>query len=99
MWIWNLVRDRFPEAVQGVHPWHATEHLWAVAHVLHPEDEVVAAAWIKPLKEKLLASQAVEVITELDQVLQHLRGARRATGQAERNYLDHNRTRLDYQGF
>jgi len=98
VWIWNLVRDRFPEAVQRLDPWHALEHLWAVAHALHPEDETAAAAWIKPLKEKLLASQAVEVIAELDQVLKQLRGARRATVQAERNYLENNRDRLDYRG-
>ena len=30
VWIWNLVRDRFPEAVQRLDPWHALEHLWAV---------------------------------------------------------------------
>ena len=98
VWIWNLVRDRFPEAVQRLDPWHALEHLWAVAHALHPQDEAAAAAWIKPLKEKLLASQAVEVIDELDHVLKPLRGARRATVQAERNYLENNRERLDYRG-
>jgi len=98
VWIWNLVRDRFPEAVQRLDPWHALEHLWSVAHALHPDDETAAAAWIKPLREKLLASQAVEVIAELGQVLKQLRGARRATVQAERNYLENNRDRLDYRG-
>jgi hypothetical protein len=38
-----------------------------VAHALQPEDEAAAAAWIKPLKEKLLAGDGVEVIDELDQ--------------------------------
>jgi hypothetical protein len=50
------------------------------------------------MKEKLLASQAVEVIAELDSVLTRLRGARRAAVQAERNYLENNRDRLDYLG-
>jgi hypothetical protein len=97
VWIWNLVRDRFAEARQRLDPWHALQHLWAVAHALHPEDEA-AAAWIKPLKEKLLASQATEVINELDAVFPRLRGARRAVVQAERNYLENNRDRLDYRG-
>ncbi|HEY9172167.1 MAG TPA: hypothetical protein VI136_07785 [Verrucomicrobiae bacterium] len=35
---------------------------------------------------------------ELDEVLPRLRGTRRATVQAERNYLENNRDRLDYQG-
>jgi hypothetical protein len=47
-------------------PWHALRHLWAVANALHPEDEAAAAQWIKPLKDKLLESQAAEVIAELD---------------------------------
>jgi len=45
-----------------------------------------------------LAVQATEVINELDAVLPRLRGARRAAVQAERNYLENNRDRLDYRG-
>lgn len=98
VWIWNIVGDRFSEARQRLDPWHALEHLWAVAHALHPEDEAAAAAWIKPLKEKLLASDGVELINDLDSLLTKLRGSRREAVQAERNYLDNNRDRLDYQG-
>jgi hypothetical protein len=98
IWIWNIVEDRFAGARQRLDPWHALEHLWAVAHALHPEDEAAAAAWIKPLKEKLLAGDGIEVITDLDDLLKKLRGSRREAVQAERNYLDNNRERLDYQG-
>jgi hypothetical protein len=98
VWIWNLTEDRFAGARQRLDPWHALQHLWAVAHALHPEDEAAAAAWIKPLKDKLLDSQAVEVIDELDGVLKSLRGSRRKAVQVERNYLEHNRERLDYRG-
>src|SRR3954466_10924720 len=96
VWIWNIVGDRFGQARQRLDPWHALEHLWAVAHALHPEDEADAAAWIKPLKEKLLAGDGVEVIDDLDCLLTKLRGARRKAVQVERNYLDNNRNRLDY---
>ena len=65
-----------------------------MAHALHPEDEAAAAAWIKPLKEKLLDSQGVKVIEELDQLLNQLQGSGREVVQAERNYLDNNRERL-----
>ncbi len=98
VWIWNLVEDRFAQARQQLDPWHALQHLWAVAHALHPEDQAAAAAWIKPLKDKLLESQAAEVIDELDSVLKRLRGSRRKAVQAERNYLENNRERLDYKG-
>ena len=98
IWIWNLVADRFAGARQRLDPWHALQHLWAVAHALHPEDDAAAQAWLQPLKAKLLASQTAEVIDELDSLLTRLRGARRAAVQAERNYLENNRDRLDYHG-
>src|SRR5436190_1490686 len=98
VWIWNIVGDRFSQARQRLDPWHALEHLWAVAHALHPEDEAGAAAWIKPLKEKLLAGDGVEVIDDLDQLISRLRGSRRQTVEAERNYLENNRDRLNYKG-
>ncbi len=98
VWIWNLAADRFAGARQRLDPWHALQHLWAVAHALYPDDDAAAAAWLKPLKEKLLQSQAVEIIEELDSLLRKLRGSRRAVVQAERNYLENNRERLDYKG-
>jgi hypothetical protein len=98
VWIWNLVADRFAGARQRLDPWHALEHLWVVAHALYPEDEAAAKAWIKPLEEKLLKSQAVEIITELDGLLKRLRGPRREVVEAQRNYLENNRDRLDYRG-
>ena len=64
----------------------------------HPEDEAAAKAWIKPLEEKLLKSQAVEIITELDGLLKRLRGPRREVVEAQRNYPENNRDRLDYRG-
>ena len=98
VWIWKLVADRFAGARQRLDPWHALEHLWAVAHALHPEDEAAAKAWIKPLEEKLLKSQAVEIISELDGLLKRLRGPRRELVEAQRNYLQNNRDRLNYRG-
>jgi len=41
-WIWNLTGDRFPQALQRLDYYHASEHLWAVAHALHPEEERAA---------------------------------------------------------
>src|ERR1051325_436648 len=42
VWIWNAVGDRFSQARQRLDPWHALQHLWAVAHALHPENEAAA---------------------------------------------------------
>lgn len=52
LWIWNLTGDRFAQAQQRLDYYHASQHLWALAHALYPEDEAAARAWIKPLIKK-----------------------------------------------
>ena len=42
VWIWNLAGDRFAQAHQRLDYYHASQHLWAVAHALHPQDEAAA---------------------------------------------------------
>jgi hypothetical protein len=98
VWIWNLVKDRFGQARQRLDPWHALQHLWAVAQALYPEDQAAAAAWLQPLKDKLLRSRVIEVIEELDGLVSKLRGSQRKVVETERNYLQNNRQRLDYKG-
>ena len=98
VWIWNLVEDRFAGARQRLDPWHALQHLWAAAHALYPDDQSAAAKWIKPLQAKLLDSQAAEVITELDTLLQKLGDSLREKVEAERDYLEKNKQRLNYTG-
>jgi hypothetical protein len=39
-WIWNLADQHFPGAVQIVDLYHARQHLWEVAALLHPQDSV-----------------------------------------------------------
>lgn len=96
VWIWKLAADRFPEARQRLDYYHASEHLWAVARAMHPEDEAAARAWVEPLVEKLKAGGGVEVIENLESLLKRLRGERREAVQSGVNYLQSHRERLDY---
>lgn len=96
MWIWNLVADRFATATQRLDFYHASQHLWAVAHALHPEDAQAAHQWIEPLLKKLKAGGAVKVIAQLKAVAKRLRAKRRATAQSELEYFQTHRHRLDY---
>jgi hypothetical protein len=97
MWIWNLARDRFGAAKQRLDFYHASQHLWAVAHALHPEDEPAARQWIEPLLKQLKAGRAMRVISQLEQVVRHLRAKRRAAAQSELEYFRNHRQRLNYQ--
>ena len=53
VWIWNIVADRLAEATGVLDFYHASQHLWAVAHTLHPEDAAAARAWVEPLLHQL----------------------------------------------
>ena len=96
LWIWNLVSDRFAQATQRLDFYHASQHLWAVAHALHPEDPSAAYQWIQPLLKKLKAGCSVKVIAELEQVTKRLRARRRTEAQRELEYFQTHRNRLNY---
>lgn len=96
MWIWNLATDRFAGAKQRLDYYHASQHLWAVAHALHPQDAQAAHRWIQPLLKKLKAGRALGVIAELELVTKRLRAKRRALVQTELEYFRTHRRRMDY---
>lgn len=96
VWIWNLADDRFAGARQRVDFYHVSQHLWSVAHTLHPDDAAAARAWVEPLLAKLKADASGEVITELEQLRERVEGAARAQVERERAYLETHRERLDY---
>jgi len=96
VWIWNLAGDRFPGARQRVDFYHVSQHLWAVAHTLHPEDAAAARAWVEPLLAKLKADASCEVITELEQLQERLEGTQAQAVQKEVTYFQTHRERMDY---
>jgi len=96
LWIWNLAGDRFGQAQQRLDYYHASQHLWAVAHALHPEDEGAARAWIKPMLQKLKAGRATSLLTDLHTLAKRLRKKKRQAVESELNYLESHRERMDY---
>lgn len=53
LWIWNLIEDRFAQATKTLDFYHGSQHLWSLAHHLHPESAQRATAWIQPLLHQL----------------------------------------------
>jgi len=96
IWIWNLTEDRFPTAEQRLDLFHGKEHLWALAHELHPADEAAARQWVKPYLKHLERGRGARVINELNTVAKRLRGARRKQLQREVNYFGANLHRMNY---
>jgi hypothetical protein len=96
LWIWNLTNDRFGQAQQRLDYYHASQHLWAVAHALHPEEEAAARAWIKPLLKKLKQGRATSLLHDLHTLAKRLRSKKRQAVECELNYLESHRKRMDY---
>ncbi|MEI6077748.1 MAG: ISKra4 family transposase [Verrucomicrobiota bacterium] len=96
LWIWNLAGDRFGGAHQRLDYFHASQHLWAVAQALHPENETAARAWVEPLLKKLQRGRAASVLTDLRTVAKRLRARKRQAVESELRYLESHAQRMDY---
>lgn len=76
--------------------YHVSQHLWALAHTLHPDEEATARAWVEPRLAQLKADESCPVITEPEQLAGRLEGAAKENVQVEVNYLQSQRQRMDY---
>lgn len=97
LWIWNLAKDRFPEARQRLDLYHAEEHLWAVAHDLHGKGTPQARAWVAPLLQQLRDDQTVAVIATLAQLKPSLLEAQQEKIQTQIEYFENNTDRMKYK--
>jgi len=100
VWIWNIVADRFAEAVGVLDFYHASQHLWALAHTLHPSEEAGARAWVEPLLHQLRHGAEAGVL----QTLQDLPAWCAQRGQVlpptagkEIHYFENHRAHLHYE--
>jgi hypothetical protein len=69
VWIWNLIEDRFEQATKTLDFYHGSEHLWALAHHLHPGVPEKARAWVEPLLESLRHEPGHRVVETLEALL------------------------------
>jgi predicted membrane protein len=97
VWIWNLVEDRFKEAVQRLDLYHANTYLWAVAKELHGTGTRESRQWVKPLLKQIRNDQVAHVITQLEELKPRLtQAAAKAVGEAI-EYYQNNRKRMKYK--
>ena len=88
-WIWNLVTDYFPDSVQIVDWYHATEYLAQAAEALFPHDAQAASRWQRERREDLYLGQTHKITEPLEQA--------GLTTQAE--YFHKHERRMQYQEF
>jgi hypothetical protein len=61
-WIWHLAAEHFPEALQIVDWYHATQYLWQVAHAVYGEGTALAKQWAKARLDELWEGQVEAVL-------------------------------------
>ena len=99
VWIWNIIEDRFISCLKGLDFYHASTHLWAVAHELFPE-EAKAKAWVEPLLHQLKHGQEAGVLSSLEALPAQRQTADRPLSellQREIAYFQTHREHLHYQ--
>lgn len=97
VWIWNLVQDRFQDAVQRLDLYHANTYLWAVANELHGTGTREARQWVKPLLKQLRNDQVAKVITHLEELQPSLQEAAAKAVTQAMEYYRNNQHRMKYK--
>jgi len=68
VWIWNLADQHFPGATQIVDLYHARQHLWKMAALLHPHDPAAKTLWMIPMKDLLDEGNIEPLVTNLREI-------------------------------
>lgn len=88
-WIWNLTDDLFPDAVQIVDWYHATEYLAHAAEALFPTNAEAARMWQTARRDDLFLGQTHKLIEPLE----------RAELTTQAAYFRTHTRRMQYQEF
>ena len=98
-WIWNLVAEHFPEAIQIVDLYHARQHLWAVARQLYPQEEVQQKAWMKVHQKRLLDKGKIEKLVGALRSIDASNPPMAEKIRTEADYFERNAERMRYPRF
>jgi hypothetical protein len=98
-WIWNLVAEHFPDAIQIVDLYHARQHLWEVARKLYPNDEVKQKAWMKVHQKRLLDKGKIKKLVDALQSIDTANPGVADKIRTEADYFERNAQRMRYPKF
>ena len=97
-WIWELAAEHFGTRTEIVDFYHATEHLWTVAHALYPDDAAAATQWAQTCRRALRRQGAAPVQAALRQACAPTREGAEIL-RRERGYFRTNAARMAYPDF
>jgi hypothetical protein len=61
-WLWQIAAAQFPQAIQILDYYHASEHLYTIAHARFGEGSPAAKGWVEARQAELLADQVGAVL-------------------------------------
>ena len=98
-WIWNLVAEHFPEAMQIVDLYHARQHLWELARRLYPNDEGKQRGWMKLHQKRLLDRGKIERLVGVLRAIPSRNPEVAEKLRTEAHYFERNAERMRYPKF
>ena len=101
-WIWNLAEQHFPGAIHIVDLYHARQHLWNVAALLHAHDPAAKKLWMIPMKDLLDDGNVAFLVTRLREIAaEHAVAHPELTAEIlkEAEYFETNTSRMRYPEF
>jgi hypothetical protein len=101
VWIWRLVAEHFPHAVQIVDLWHAREHVWKVARAVFGPGTLEATTWAEQTCRLLEQGNIEDLVAEMA-VLPAVPpepGTARSVREIEMHYFIANAARMRYPAF
>jgi hypothetical protein len=102
VWIWNLANLHFPGAIQIVDLYHARQHLWEIAALLHPNDPAAKKTWMAPMKALLDDGEIEPLVVRLREIAaEHVVSQLALTEEIlkEAEYFETNASRMNYPRF
>lgn len=94
-WVWNLQRDRWPQAVGLLDFYHGSEHLWSLGRAVHGENNPALPAWVAPLRHQVRHGQEQRALRQIAQIKKR-RGEAGKVIQREQNYFATHGRRMGY---
>jgi hypothetical protein len=98
VWIWRLAARQFPTAIQIVDFYHASQHLWSLAHARFGEETPEAKAWVEARERELKQDQLGRVLAAIA-VWNPKQAAQRKLKETEYQYFASNAERMRYGSY
>ncbi len=98
-WIWNIAKEHFPGAIEIVDLFHARQHLWDLARLLHPTDTKRRNAWIGLHQKRCLDKGKIAKLVTALRSLQGLNSELTKKVRKEADYFATNAARMNYPKF